>query len=356
MARIQIIGEEGLGWSLDRDAAAMVAIAHELGHEIVKHSWNADIVHHVGWSSLASWRRRPIVARRLLATASNFVDLDREDYEMATDFAKIRNRVNAWLVPSTHQKDIFDRHRITAFLNPFPLDLDIFHPCTQLFDRPDRIDGLHKQFGLPPEPLQGRVIIGSFQRDSLANNLSQPKWQKGPELLAELLAELPKERFILLLAGPRRHYLRKRCRELNIPFLFIGREVPEDDIKINNLTLQDISKLYSLIDLYLVTSRSEGGPKAVQEAIAMKCPILSTDVGFARDFLEAHNICMTKNDYATRLTQVMDALSVNPTALHEEMDRQYDKLQSQMSWHATLNRIHEAYEYLLTQQSFEIPR
>jgi len=37
--------------------------------------------------------------------------------------------------------------------------------------------------------------------------------------------------------------------------------------------------------MYLITSRSEGGPKAVLEASLARTIICSTDVGLARDFL-----------------------------------------------------------------------
>lgn len=58
-----------------------------------------------------------------------------------------------------------------------------------------------------------------------------------------------------------------------------------DDLVENTLSLVNVNLLYNLIDLYVVSSRSEDGPKAVLEAVLTKRAIVSTDVGFGREFL-----------------------------------------------------------------------
>ena len=42
-----------------------------------------------------------------------------------------------------------------------------------------------------------------------------------------------------------------------------------------------LNELYNILDLYLVTSRIEGGPQAILECAIIKTPIMSTDVGVA---------------------------------------------------------------------------
>ncbi|MFQ5419145.1 MAG: glycosyltransferase, partial [Anaerolineae bacterium] len=71
-----------------------------------------------------------------------------------------------------------------------------------------------------------------------------------------------------------------------VPFTFIGRITEGDDKTINLLSHETINQLYNLLDLYLVTSRSEGGPRAILEAAAANCKIISTPVGLAGDVLE----------------------------------------------------------------------
>ena len=49
--------------------------------------------------------------------------------------------------------------------------------------------------------------------------------------------------------------------------------------------LEVVNKLYNILDLYLVTSRVEGGPQAILECALSKTPILSTRVGVAPEVL-----------------------------------------------------------------------
>ena len=44
-----------------------------------------------------------------------------------------------------------------------------------------------------------------------------------------------------------------------------------------------LNKLYNILDLYIVSSRIEGGPQAILESSITKTPILSTDVGVASE-------------------------------------------------------------------------
>mgnify|MGYP003754004309 FL=1 len=53
--------------------------------------------------------------------------------------------------------------------------------------------------------------------------------------------------------------------------------------------------MYSCLDLYLVTSRVEGGPLAIPECAATRTPILSHYVGLAQDGL-LHDKCILRTD------------------------------------------------------------
>ena len=48
--------------------------------------------------------------------------------------------------------------------------------------------------------------------------------------------------------------------------------------------------MYCASDLYIVSSREEGGPQAVFEASFLKIPILSTDVGQSKIILDKRSI------------------------------------------------------------------
>ena len=45
-----------------------------------------------------------------------------------------------------------------------------------------------------------------------------------------------------------------------------------------------------MLNLYIVSSRVEGGPQAIYEASLCKCPIISTDVGNSNLILSSNSI------------------------------------------------------------------
>ena len=73
--------------------------------------------------------------------------------------------------------------------------------------------------------------------------------------------------------------------ETNIKFTYIGKKSNKDDILLNTISQKKMNLLYNLADIYIVSSKSEGGPKAIIEAMLCKTLIISTDVGLAQDLL-----------------------------------------------------------------------
>lgn len=54
--------------------------------------------------------------------------------------------------------------------------------------------------------------------------------------------------------------------------------------------MQEINELYNILDMYIVSSRLEGGPQAILESAITKTPIISTDVGIAPEVLSQESI------------------------------------------------------------------
>ena len=51
-----------------------------------------------------------------------------------------------------------------------------------------------------------------------------------------------------------------------------------------------LNKLYNSLDLYIVSSRTEGGPQAIVECGITKTPVISTNVGIASEILAKESI------------------------------------------------------------------
>ena len=97
--------------------------------------------------------------------------------------------------------------------------------------------------------------IGSFQRDTEGSDLKTPK-------------------------------LENRLKKAKINYTLFEK-TSQDKIRL----------LYSACDLYIVSSRFEGGPQAIIEASSMKVPIISTDVGIANQILHKNCIIDIEKDY-----------------------------------------------------------
>ena len=67
--------------------------------------------------------------------------------------------------------------------------------------------------------------------------------------------------------------------------------------------LRTLAELYNCLDLYLVTSRYEGGPQAIFECASTKTPILSTSVGLSQEVLDAQCICKNREEFVRKINK-----------------------------------------------------
>ena len=130
------------------------------------------------------------------------------------------------------------------------------------------------RFGLPGSAF----VVGSFQKDGVGwGDGTEPKLIKGPDVLlsvAERLRERVPELWFLL-TGPSRGFVRAGLDRLGIPY----RHALLDDV-------DAVAAAYEAIDVCVVASRDEGGPRAVLESMATGVPLVTTRVGQAADLVE----------------------------------------------------------------------
>jgi glycosyltransferase involved in cell wall biosynthesis len=270
-----LTGSEGWGWALDEQQR----LAREACTGVVDFSSleEADVVHSVWWEAVAAIPPARLAGKRVLCNLDNppsfLLTLPR--------FRCARQVVSCWVARGREARQQCEALGLPHHFVPYPFDTRAFFPI----DRHDvTIRALRSRLGIP----DGAYVIGNFHRDSEGADLTRPKVQKGADVFAEV-ARLLRERghpVYVLLAGPRRHFLRARLTEYGVPHTFVGRVMDGDDLRHNVLPRLELNRLYALLDLCLVTSRWEGGPFSVAEAAAARCPIVSTPVGIALDFLE----------------------------------------------------------------------
>ena len=148
------------------------------------------------------------------------------------------------------------------------------------FDIPES-SKLKKKYKIPED----RYIIGSFQRDTEGKDRASPKLSKGPDRFFEIVKKMGEERKIfVLLAGYRRQYIIKLLEKYKIEYIYYEK-----------VSFEELNELYNCLDLYIVSSRVEGGPQSIFECGLSKTPIISTDVGIAKKVLATESIFDMKN-------------------------------------------------------------
>ena len=84
-----------------------------------------------------------------------------------------------------------------------------------------------------------------------------------------------KHKLHVILTGPSRGFVIQKLKKMKVSY---------EHHLLNNY--HDIKKYYSIINVYLVTSREEGGPRSILESMASGALIYSTKVGQAKELIK----------------------------------------------------------------------
>jgi len=136
---------------------------------------------------------------------------------------------------------------------------------------------------------QNAFLVGSFQKDTEGNSDCKnpiPKLSKGPDVFINIIENMliTNPNIEVILTGLRREYIIQQLKKRNIKYHYF-----------NMITLKELNELYNCLDLYLVSSRYEGGPRSIFEAGITKTPLISSDVGIASEFMPKESIYSVSN-------------------------------------------------------------
>ncbi len=271
------IEQEAAEWVLSYEARQLARTAAALGVELGPRSWargvaNQSIFHLSQFTlllhdversgnnlGLAYFHGRPGTPEMPEFDAC-FETMRTRHY--AIDRVQVTNREMEALVLETG----IAREKVHRI--PIGIDVDVFRPR----DRDARL-AARASLGLPASAF----VVGSFQKDGVGwGEGLEPKLIKGPDVLlavAERVVEQVPELHVLL-TGPARGYVRAGLERLGVPY----RHVLLPGV-------ESLADVYPAVDACLVTSRDEGGPRAVLEAMATGVPLVTTRVGQAADLV-----------------------------------------------------------------------
>jgi len=206
---------------------------------------------------------------------------------------------------------------------PLGVDLTIFRPPSHT----ERILARQK-FGIPHDAF----CIASFQKDGVGwGEGLEPKLIKGPDVLLRVISYLSKSYpLFVLLTGPARGYVIKGLENLRVPYhhAFVDR-------------YSELLTYYHATDIYLITSREEGGPLALLESLASGVPVVSTKVGMAPDVIKhGENGFLAEIEDAETLANLAAKLFDNPRLREKFKKKGYERVQH-YSWSKVTNKLVE---------------
>lgn len=96
-------------------------------------------------------------------------------------------------------------------------------------------------------------------------------------------------------------------------------------IELKNKTREEVNLLLNACDLFLLTSRSEGSPQIIKEAMACNCPIVATDVGDIKQVIADTDGCyITTFDPEDAAENIQLALHFNNRTKGREKTKHFD--------------------------------
>lgn len=306
-SRLILYGDD-VGWSLDWDMRELARISRRLGIRLARPYWkHAATPQSIFFASqffLTNGEWLKLIPHRIGFSyfhgvpGSGESDFDAVYKTLCRHHQKlVRIQVSHTEMRNAVLESGIDPSKV--FLIPIGINLAFFPFRTPPMKTKARAD-----LGIP----QTAFVIGSFQKDGVgwAEGL-EPKLIKGPDIFVETVKRLKKDipELFILLSGPARGFVKKRLEEAQIPYRHVYlRSYPQ------------IATLFQALDLYVVASRQEGGPKAILESMASGVPLVTTRVGQAMD--------LVKHGENAFMTAVEDVEALATFSLHVYRSSQTD--------------------------------
>jgi glycosyltransferase involved in cell wall biosynthesis len=268
---LAVVGD-GAGWALDREASEVARIMRLSGRNVVETArpWSHQVAFFTSRDTalrgLDRWRRMRVPV--CLSYYHGYPGQGDENFDRTYELMR-RHHEEVARVQVTHP-------RMRECLLEAGLAEDKIHTILIGVDATafsiataEQRAAIRRRLGIP----EHAVVVGSFQKDGNGwGEGLEPKIIKGPDVLLEalLLLKASVPELFVLLSGPARGFVRKGLESGGVPYVhadLVGHA--------------DVPSLYQALDAYIVSSRQEGGPKAILESMASGVPIISTRVGQA---------------------------------------------------------------------------
>lgn len=325
-SRLLVI-DDGAGWSLAWDAREVSRLADKLGVRLIDRRWRRGLQRQCIYCSdhFAVFSGRLHEGGNRVATSyfhglpgTGVPEFDKA-YEQ---LKKKRHEIHRLQVSHSQMRDV----ALSAGMEPsrvFTIPIGINHTLFPA-QTPESREQARAALDIP----RSAAVVGSFQKDGVgwAEGL-EPKLIKGPDVFLKVI-EILKSRIpdlFVLLSGPARGFVAQGLTRIGVPYAHrYLRRYP------------DLSMLYQALDVYVVASRQEGGPKAVLESMCSGVPLVTTRVGQAMDMvMHGKNGWMVEVDDAEGLAHWAEYVVTNRGALDNVIEEGF-RTASRNSYEAQL--------------------
>ncbi len=230
--------------------------------DIVHYADTASLLHHIGSrSNDHNW---------LVATIFHGDNTD--DFPEIEHVIKYSEDLNRVVVTNEVMFERFTQWGVREdklIFIPLGVDLNSFFPASS-----EERGSLRNKYAVPEDAF----CIGSFQKDGLGwGEGDEPDFSKGPDVFLETIEKLADRisNLHVLLTGPARGFMKHGLDKIGVSYSHYMID-----------PYQEIRDCYACLDAYLITSREDGGPNAMLEAMACGVPVVSTSMGMPADIIE----------------------------------------------------------------------
>ena len=222
-----------------------------------------------------------------------------------------------WILPRL--VDLF--FHVSLSMRP---DLESFLPHSRIIYTPNGVD-LDKFRDLGLSRKKQVVAVGNL------------RWQKGYKYLIDAFSSLTDTRYDLVIAGegPLRDELERQIREIGLAGTV---RMP------GRLDHDQLVELLGESSIYVMSSVSEGFPKALLEAMACGLPVVTTNAGCCHDVAVDSGICVDCADSEALATALR--MIIEDEGLRRSLASQATASAAGYSWDISCDIVSSAYDSL----------
>ncbi|MBN2712347.1 MAG: glycosyltransferase [Planctomycetes bacterium] len=218
--------------------------------------------------------------------------------------------------------------------------------------RPEKIEVIHNGIDVPEVTshearMKLRHSLGLDGNDIVITQVATLTPVKDHETaisaLVRLAPEHPRLRWVFVGDGPRMEPLKHMAANMGVGrhLLFLGER-------------QDVRDILMASDISVLTSRSEGFPNAVLEAMACGLPVVSTDCGGVNDMIEdSVNGMVVPVAAPESLAAAIEKLIENTGLADSLGSKARERIGAEFTWENTVGKTCALYERLLAGKGSE---